>query len=112
MIDDKVLWKKLSASISYYLKDVDLYKTDKEIIKGYLYYCLEENEGKCRYLDKKTFEYVNIENELLEKVKDTLSERIEKRREKTGIDPKEKESSKDIERKDISSNKNNVEYIY
>ena len=96
----KKLWLKISGSITYYLKDYNIELSNEELLNDYLYYTLNEDEGKYSYLDKQTFEYVDLDNEMVEKAKKAFMERLEKRRLKE-LD------KKDYEKKAIPI-KNNV----
>ncbi len=96
----KKLWLKISGSITYYLKDYNIELSNEELLNDYLYYTLNEEEGKYSYLDKQTFEYVDLDNEMVEKAKKAFIERLEKRRLK-------EPDKKDYEKKAIPI-KNNV----
>lgn len=82
-MDDKKLWKKISGSITFYLKSYDEEKTDEELLKDYLDYALPddmEDDGLHRYLDKQTYEFVVVNDELVNKAKNAFMERLQKRR--------------------------------
>lgn len=97
-MDSKKLWLKLSGSITFYLKTYDKEKSNEELLKDYLHYSLHEEDGTYQYLDKQTFEFIDLDDELVEKTKKAFIERLEKRRLK---EPKE-------EVKEQSPIKNNV----
>ena len=83
MIDDKKLWQKISGSITFYLKDYDRTLSNEELLNDYMDYVLPndiEEDGLHRYLDKQTFKYVVVSDELLEKAKSAFIERLNKRR--------------------------------
>lgn len=80
MLDEKKLWLQISGSITFYLKTYDSEKSNEELLKDYLYYTLNEEDGTYQYLDKQTFKYVYVSTELLEKAKKVFMERLEKRR--------------------------------
>lgn len=80
---DKKLWQKISGSITFYLKSYDEEKTDEELLKDYLDYALPddmEDDGLHRYLDKQTYEFVVVNDELVNKAKNAFMERLQKRR--------------------------------
>ena len=56
MFDSKKLWLTISGSITYYLKYYDMELSNEELLKDYLEYTLNEEDGKYQYLDKHTFE--------------------------------------------------------
>lgn len=88
-MEDKKLWQKLSGSITFYLKSYDEEKTDEELLKDYLFYTLPddiEEDGLHRYLDKQTYEFVVVNDELVDKAKKAFMERLKKRRLKENKD--------------------------
>ena len=85
-MDSKKLWLKLSGSITFYLKTYDREKSNEELLNDYLHYSLNEEDGTYQYLDKQTFEFIDLDVELVEKTKKAFIERLEKRRLK---EPKE-----------------------
>lgn len=97
-MDSKKLWLKISGSITFYLKSYDRALSNEELLNDYLHYTLNEEDGTYEYLDKQTFEFIELEDELVEKAKKAFIERLEKRRLK---EPKE-------ELKEQSPIKNNV----
>ena len=98
MLDSKKFWLKISGSITYYLKYYDMELSNEELLKDYLEYTLNEEDGKYQYLDKQTFEYIDLDYEMVDKAKKAFMERLEKRRLK---EPKE-------EVKEVAPIKNNV----
>ena len=78
--NEKKLWLKLSASINYYLRYYDYEKTDEELLEDYMYYTFEQEDDVLKYLDKKTYEWVVVSDEVLEKVKVAFRERLAKKR--------------------------------
>lgn len=80
MLDSKKLWLKISGSITYYLKDYDMDLSNEELLKDYLGYTLNEEDGLYRYLDKQTFKYIDLDDEIVAKTKKAFMERLEKRR--------------------------------
>lgn len=101
-----VLWLKLSASINYFLRyNYDRYRTNEDLLNNYIFLALDYHdvEKVYMYLDKKTLDYVEIDDEMLQKIKVTFLERVDKKRKKYNhIDP----SSKNQKRN--SNNKNKV----
>ena len=55
-MDEKKLWIKISGSINYYLRYYDREKSDEELLEDYL----EGENGKYEYLDKQTFEFIEL----------------------------------------------------
>ena len=98
MEDSKKLWLKISGSITYYLKYYDMELSNEELLKDYLGYTLNEEDGTYKYLDKQTFKYIELDDEIVEKAKKAFIERLEKRR--------LKEPKKEI--KEVAPIKNNV----
>lgn len=84
-MEEKKLWQKISGSINYYLKDYDREKSNEELLEDYLDYALPddiEDDGVRRYLDKQTFKYVEVSNDLVDKAICAFVERLNKRRAK------------------------------
>ena len=81
-MDEKKLWVKISGSINYYLRYYDREKSDEELLEDYLYYTLEGENGKYKYLDKQTFEFIELSDEIVEKAINAFKERLKKKREK------------------------------
>lgn len=101
-----VLWLKLSASINYFLRyNYDRYRTNEDMLNNYIYLALDYHdvEKVYMYLDKKTLDYIEIDDEMLEKIKVTFLERVDKKRKK--YNHKEPISKN---QKGNSNNKNNV----
>ena len=77
-------WRKLSSSISYFInRDVwgeALLESNEDLLQAYLDIALDEVAGVYRYLDKRSFEYIELSDEDLEKIKKTFLERIEKKK--------------------------------
>ena len=98
-MDKKKLWQKISGSITFYLKDYDREKSNEELLEDYLDYVLPddiEDDGVRRYLDKQTFEYIELSDEIVERAINAFKERLKKKR--------EKEKNKEIE-ENFSRNK-------
>ncbi len=82
-MDEKKLWQKISGSITYYLSSYDREKSNEELLEDYLFLSLPddiEDDGIRRYLDKQTFNYVEVSKELEEKAICAFIERLNKRR--------------------------------
>ena len=77
-------WNKLSASISYFInRDLwgeQLLESTEDLLNQYMYFAFEEEDGVYLYLDKQTYEYIELSDEDLEKIKKTFLERIEKKK--------------------------------
>ena len=80
-MDEKKLWVKISGSINYYLRYYDRKKSDEELLEDYLYCTLEGENGKYEYLDKQTFEFIELNDAILEKAINAFKERLKKKRE-------------------------------
>jgi serine phosphatase RsbU (regulator of sigma subunit) len=83
-MEQKELWVKLSGSINYYIKDLwkeNLLKSNEELLQEFISYSLEgEKPQSYQYLNKKTHEYITLDNEIVERVKSAFLERIEKKK--------------------------------
>jgi hypothetical protein len=83
-MEQKELWVKLSGSINYYIKDIwkeNLLKSNEKLLQKFLSYSLEGEEPQSyQYLNKKTHEYITLDNETVERVKIAFLERIEKKK--------------------------------
>ena len=103
-MDEKKLWQKISGSITFYLKDYDKEKSNEELLEDYLFYILPddiEDDGVRRYLDKQTFNYVEVSKELEEKAIMAFIERLNKRRSKE--EPIEKVEEKRVYKNNVFS---------
>lgn len=83
MFETEGLWKKISASINYHIKDIwgeDLLKSNEELLEDYLGYFKDYETSKYEYLNKQTLEYIELSDEDLEKIKNAFIERIEKKK--------------------------------
>jgi len=84
-MDHKELWVKLSGSINYYIKDLwkeNLLKSNEELLDNFIEYALVigEDPEEYQYLNKKTHDYIPLDNETVESVKAAFLERIEKKK--------------------------------
>ena len=95
-MDEKKLWMKISGSINYYLRYYDKRMSDEELLEDYVEYVLGGENGSYEYLDKQTFEYIELSDEIVERTINAFKERLKKKR--------EKEKNKEIE-ENFSSNK-------
>ena len=84
-MDEKKLWMKISGSINYYLKYYDKRMSDEELLEDYVEYVLGGENGSYEYLDKKTFEYIEVSDEIVERAINAFKERLKKKREKEKI---------------------------
>ena len=81
-MDEKKLWIKISGSINYYLRYYDREKSDEELLEDYLYCTLEGESEKYEYLDKQTFEFIELSDEIVEKAINAFKERLKIQKEK------------------------------
>lgn len=88
-MDEKKLWMKISGSINYYLRYYDKRMSDEELLEDYVEYVLGAEKGRYEYLDKQTFEYIELSDEIVERAINAFKERLKKKR--------EKEKNKEIE---------------
>lgn len=83
-MEHKELWVKLSGSINYYIKDIwkeNLLKSNGDLLQDFISYSLQGEEPRSyQYLNKKTHEYITLDNEMVERVKVAFLERIEKKK--------------------------------
>lgn len=95
-MDEKKLWMKISGSINHYLRYYDKGMSDEELLEDYVEYVLVGENGSYEYLDKQTFEYIELSDEIIEKAINAFKDRLKKKR--------EKEKSEEIE-ENFSGNK-------
>lgn len=95
-MDEKKLWMKISGSINYYLRYYDKRMSDEELLEDYVEYVLGSENGRYEYLDKQTFEFIELSDEIVEKAINAFKERLKKKR--------EKEAPKEID-KNLNKNK-------
>lgn len=84
-MDEKKLWMKISGSINYYLRYYDKRMSDEELLEDYVEYVLGGENGSYEYLDKQTFEYIELSDEIVERAINAFKERLKKKREKEKI---------------------------
>ena len=77
-------WNKLSSSISYFINrglwGEKLLESNEDLLNYYIDMALEEENGVYKYLDKKTYEYIELSDEEMDKIVETFIERIEKKK--------------------------------
>ena len=95
-MDEKKLWMKISGSINHYLRYYDKRMSDEELLEDYVEYVLGSENGGYEYLDKQTFEFIELSDEIVEKALNAFKERLKKKR--------EKEAPKEID-KNLNKNK-------
>ena len=76
---------KISGSINHYLRYYDKRMSDEELLEDYVEYVLGGENGSYEYLDKKTFEYIEVTDEIVERAINAFKERLKKKREKEKI---------------------------
>lgn len=59
--------------------------SDEELLEDYVEYVLGGENGSYEYLDKKTFEYIEVSDEIVERAINAFKERLKKKREKEKI---------------------------
>ena len=84
-MDEKKLWMKISGSINHYLRYYDKRMSDEELLEDYVEYVLGSENGRYEYLDKQTFEYIELSDEIVERAINAFKERLKKKREKEKI---------------------------
>ena len=84
-MDEIKLWMKISGSINHYLRYYDKRMSDEELLEDYVEYVLGGENGSYEYLDKKTFEYIEVSDEIVERAINAFKERLKKKREKEKI---------------------------
>lgn len=79
-----MLWSKLSSSINYYIKNriwgEELLKENILLLNKYIDDTFILENGVYTYLDKKTYEYIELTKEDMKKVEKAFIERLEKKR--------------------------------
>lgn len=104
-MDEKKLWMKISGSINHYLRYYDKRMSDEELLEDYVEYVLGGENGSYEYLDKQTFEFIELNDAILEKAINAFKERLKKKREKE----KTKEIDKNFNKnKEIKTKKSEV----
>lgn len=83
MFETVGLWKKISSSINYNIKDIwgeSLLKSNEELLEEYIGYFKDDETGKYEYLNKETLDYIELSEEEVDKIKNAFVERIEKKK--------------------------------
>ena len=81
-MDEKKLWMKISGSINHYLRYYDKRMSDEELLEDYV---VGSENGRYEYLDKQTFKYIELSDEIVERAINAFKERLKKKREKEKI---------------------------
>ena len=83
-MDEKMLWLKISGSITYYFKIYNRKLSNEEIWLDYVEYALPDmdGDGVHTYLDKQTLERIVVDEKMMDKAKTAFMGRLEKRRAK------------------------------
>ncbi len=85
---DKDLWLKISGSINFHVRGLceeDFVNTNEELLEEYLKDLEDIDTGGYSYLDKKSFKFVPLSEEDMEKITGAFIERVEKKRQKFNI---------------------------
>ena len=53
--------------------------SDEELLEDYVEYVLGGENGSYEYLDKQTFEYIELSDEIVEKAINAFNERLKKK---------------------------------
>ena len=59
--------------------------SDEELLEDYVEYVLGAEKGRYEYLDKQTFKYIELSDEIVERAINAFKERLKKKREKEKI---------------------------
>ena len=76
---------KISGSINHYLRYYDKRMSDEELLEDYVEYVLGAEKGRYEYIDKQTFKYIELSDEIVERTINAFKERLKKKREKEKI---------------------------
>lgn len=83
-MEQKQLWAKISGSINFFIKGIwkkQLLKSNEDLLKDFIHYSLVEEEPRnYKYLDKKNFEYISLDDKIVEKIRIAFLDRIEKKK--------------------------------
>ena len=82
---DKYLWLKISGSINFNIRGLceeDFVNTNEELLEEYLKDLEDIETGGYSYLDKKSFKFVPLDSDDIDKIKGAFLERVEKKRQK------------------------------
>lgn len=79
-----MIWSKLSSSINYYINKriwgEELLKENILLLNQYIEDTFILEDGIYKYLDKKTYEYIDLSEEDMKKIEEAFIERLEKKR--------------------------------
>ncbi|WP_349398937.1 hypothetical protein [Clostridium perfringens] len=79
-----MIWSKLSSSINYYINKriwgEELLKENILLLNQYIEDAFILEDGIYKYLDKKTYEYIDLSEEDMKKIEEAFIERLEKKR--------------------------------
>lgn len=103
-MENKYLWRKLSSSINYHIKDIwkeELLKDSDELANEYIEFTLNEGNGTFSYLDKQTYEYISINAEEIKEIKKVFIERINRKKEKYHEELQELKDKIELKRKNV-----------
>ncbi|MDM0861506.1 hypothetical protein QTI10_08105 [Clostridium perfringens] len=79
-----MIWSKLSSSINYYINKriwgEELLKENVLLLNKYIDDTFILEDGVYKYLDKKTYDYIDLTREDMGKVEKAFIERLEKKR--------------------------------
>ncbi|MGU9183617.1 hypothetical protein ACV3Y9_15865, partial [Clostridium perfringens] len=82
--DESMIWSKLSSSINYYINKriwgEELLKENILLLNQYIEDAFILEDGIYKYLDKKTYEYIDLSEEDMKKIEEAFIERLEKKR--------------------------------
>lgn len=82
---DKELWQKISGSINFHIRGLDeqdFVSSNEELLEVYLGDLKDIDTGVYTYLDKKTFKFIELNEDDIEKIKQAFLERVEKKKQK------------------------------
>lgn len=79
-----MIWSKLSSSINYYINKriwgEELLKENILLLNQYIEDAFILEDGIYKYLDKKTYEYIDLSEDDMKKIEEAFIERLEKKR--------------------------------
>lgn len=84
----KDLWLKISGSINFHIRGLyeeNFVNINEELLEEYLKDLEDIETDGYSHLDKKSFKFVPLSEEDMEKIKSAFLERVEKKRQKFNI---------------------------
>ncbi|MGU8559837.1 hypothetical protein ACV3P1_16595, partial [Clostridium perfringens] len=82
--DESMIWSKLSSSINYYINKriwgEELLKENILLLNQYIEDAFILEDGIYKYLDKRTYEYIDLSEDDMKKIEEAFIERLEKKR--------------------------------